>query len=54
MLANVNKDPKKGRAFKPSDFHPSQRTNAAEKFPPLKGNIALLKAVFVDSQEGRT
>jgi hypothetical protein len=47
MLANVNRDPKKGRAFRPLDFHPSQ-TRSAQK--PLKADITLLKSVFVDSR----
>jgi hypothetical protein len=44
MLANVNRDPKKGRAFRPADFHPLQ-ARAPQK--PLKANLTLLKAVFV-------
>jgi hypothetical protein len=49
MLANVNRDPKKSRAFKPADFHPIQaaRHHAAM---PLKGEIGMLKKVFVDCQ----
>ncbi len=47
MLANVNRDPKKGRAFQPNDFHPHRhRPKASDK--PLKGNIRMLKTVFVD------
>jgi hypothetical protein len=48
MLANVNRDPKKTRAYKPADFHPMQvakRTAA----PPLKGEIGMLKTVFIDN-----
>jgi len=48
MLANVNRDPKKGRAFKPADFHPAlpARRKRAELSPPapLKGDITMLKA----------
>ena len=47
MLANVNRDPKKGRAFKPADFHPIPVTKRPEA-PPLKGDIGMLKTVFVD------
>jgi len=48
MLANVNRDPKKGRAFKPTDFHPMPVTKRAPEPPPLQGDIRMLKAVFVD------
>ena len=48
MLANVNRDPKKGRAFKPADFHPIPVVRRAESLPPLKGDIGMLKTVFVD------
>jgi len=47
MLANVNRDPKKGRAFKPADFHPAlpARRNRTEspQSPPLKADITALK-----------
>ncbi|MCL2645603.1 MAG: hypothetical protein FWD61_01195 [Phycisphaerales bacterium] len=50
MLANANRDPKKGRAFKPADFHPAlpaRRKRTASPPPaPLKGDITMLK-VFV-------
>lgn len=48
MLANVNRDPKKGRAFKPADFHPIQATKRPAG-PPLKGDIGMLKTVFVNN-----
>lgn len=53
MLANVHRDPKKDRAYKPSDFHPTQTARTA-KVPPIKGSVALLKSVFVDSLEGKS
>ena len=50
MLANVNRDPRKGRLFKPAEFHPLVgRVEARQE--PSKGNIRLLKAVFVDRQD---
>lgn len=49
MLANVNRDPKKGRAFKPTDFHPMPETKRRTEPPPLKGEIGMLKTVFVDN-----
>lgn len=48
MLANVNRDPRRGRAFKPADFHPVPAARRTESSPPLKGDIGLLKKVFVD------
>jgi hypothetical protein len=49
MLANVNRDPKKGRAFRPIDFHPVPVARHPESAPPLKGDIGVLKTVFVDN-----
>jgi len=50
MQANANRDPKKGRAFKPADFHPipatrTKRTKSPPP-PPPKGDITMLK-IFV-------
>lgn len=50
MLANVNRDPKKGRAFKPTDFHPMPVAKHAPEPPPLRGDISMLKTVFVDQR----
>ena len=52
LLANVNRDPKRGRAFKPADFHPAlpARRGRAGPHPPLKGDIGMLKIVFVDQR----
>ena len=49
MLANVNRDPKKGRAFRPVDFHPVPAARHPESAPPLKGDIGVLKTVFIDN-----
>jgi len=48
LLANVNRDPKRGRAFKPADFHPAlpQRSARPGSPAPLKGEIGMLK-IFV-------
>ena len=51
MLANVNRDPKKGRAFKPADFHPIPEAKVAKQ-PPLRVPVSLLKTIFVDRAEG--
>jgi len=47
LIANVNRDPKKGRAFRPVDFHPVLAARR-EEVRPLKGDIQMLKTVFVD------
>jgi hypothetical protein len=47
MLANTHRDPKKTRAFKPSDFHPETRREKPKDAPP-KVDISVLKTVFVD------
>ncbi len=44
MLANVNRDPKKGRALTPRDFHPMA---AKGEEPVFKGDVKMLK-MFVD------
>jgi hypothetical protein len=48
MLANVHRDPKKGRALKPSDFHPVPKPKTKAEQPPIKGDIRMLKTLFVD------
>ena len=48
MYANTHRDPKKGRAFKPADFHPLFKTKPKSEPPPLKGDIRMLKTIFVD------
>ena len=49
MLANVHRDAKKTRAYRPADFHPHRRT---EKPTITKVGINVLKQVFVDRQPG--
>jgi hypothetical protein len=49
MLANVHRDAKKTRAYRPADFHPHRRM---EKPTITKVGISVLKQVFVDRQPG--
>lgn len=49
MVANVNRDPKKGRALRPADFHPL--ATAHPEPPPPKAPVSLLKRIFVDSMQ---
>ena len=47
LLANVNRDPKKGRAFRPSDFDPyTERDARPGAIVVDKENIGLLKQAF--------
>ncbi len=48
MLGNIHRDPKKGRAFKPADFHPGiKRPIHDGKVQHPKVDISILKTVFV-------
>ena len=48
LIANVNRDPKKTRAFRPKDFNPYERRTSG--MPITKGNIGVLKQVFVKEE----
>ena len=43
LIANTQRDPKKTRAFRPSDFDPFARAA-----PVAKTDIGVLKTVFID------
>ena len=42
LLANCNRDPKKTRAYRPSDFDPFSKASQ-----PIKADFSLLREVFV-------
>ena len=44
LIANVNRDPKKGRAFRPDDFNPYAPRQPAG-IPLTADNIGLLKGL---------
>lgn len=46
LISNVNRDPRKGRAARPADFHPLAKP--AVEPAPLKADLSVLKQVFVD------
>ena len=50
LIANVNRDPRRTRAFRPKDFNPyeARRTGGV---PLTAANIDLLKQVFVKEQK---
>jgi len=45
LVANCNRDPKRTRAFRPSDFDPFARTRE-----PVKVGVEVLKDVFIDGK----
>ena len=49
LVANVNRDPKKHRAFRPRDFNPYERRRT-EGIPLTAANMHLLKNAFVKEQ----
>jgi len=51
LLANVNRDPKRTRAFRPADFNPFETRRARDGVPLVAENLAMLKRVFVDKKE---
>jgi hypothetical protein len=50
LLANVNRDPKRGRAFSPEDFSPfaARRRSASRGMPLTKDNLFILRQAYVD------
>ena len=45
LIANTQRDPKKSRAFRPSDFDPFSGPS-----PAAKVGVGVLKTVFIDKQ----
>jgi len=52
MLANVHRDPKKCRPFRPEDFHPYRR-RASVGVRIIRENIGLLKKAFLPATAGK-
>jgi len=52
LIANVNRDPKKGRAFRPSDFDP-YADRKSETIAVDKDNMDLLKQAFSRTTNGK-
>jgi len=54
LIGNANRDPKKGRAFKPSDFDPYDKEHAGggEVIEVTPETIGTLKEAFLQ-QQGR-
>ena len=54
LIANVNRDPKKSRAFKPADFNPYAKQKSCGGVPITKENIGILKSVFIKPGRGES
>ena len=50
LIANANRDPKKHRAFRPTDFDPFAVTNK----PKQKVDVSILKDIFIDGNHQQT
>ena len=52
LVANVNRDPKKTKSFKPSDFNPTLgNTSRPDAVVVDKENVSLLKAMFLGDKK---
>ena len=47
LIANANRDTKKHRAFRPTDFDPFSQT----KMPKQKVDVSILKDIFIDGNK---
>jgi len=52
LLANVHRDPKKRRAFKPSDFDPFAASNQRSD-EPIPAGVRVLKDVFIRNDQAK-
>jgi hypothetical protein len=50
LLANIHRDPKRSRPYKPADFHPYLRARQSMSREVVP--ITVLKQVFVDRRAG--
>ena len=52
LIANVNRDPKKTKAFKPSDFNPTlNQSSRPDVIVVDKENVSLLRQMFTGVQK---
>jgi len=47
LIANANRDAKKHRAFRPTDFDPFSQTNK----PKQQVDVSILKEIFIDGNK---
>ncbi len=50
LIANANRDPKKHRAFRPTDFDPFSQAQV----PKQKVDVSILKDIFIDGKHQQT
>ena len=50
LIANANRDPKKHRAFRPTDFDPFAVTQKLKQ----KVDVSILKEIFIDGKHQQT
>ena len=50
LIANANRDPRKHRAFRPTDFDQFAVTNK----PKQKVDVSILKDIFIDGKQTHT
>ena len=48
VIANLHRDPKRTRSFKPSDFDPFANRHPTQR--PIKVDVSVLKDVFIDGK----
>jgi len=46
LIANANRDPKRSRPFKPSDFDPYARHDRRERIEVDEESLAMMKEAF--------
>jgi hypothetical protein len=54
LVANVNRDRRRSRAFRPKDFNPFEARRAGGGLPLTAENLAVLKRVFVEKKGSAT
>ena len=48
LLANINRDPKKGRVFRPEDFDPTREPVSVQDLP--RAGVEVLKQAIIDGK----
>ena len=54
LTANVNRDPKRSRVWRPGDFNPYETRRARGGVPLTAENLTILKRAFVDQKGSAT
>jgi hypothetical protein len=51
LLANINRDPKKGRSLKPADFDPTHKAMRSSELP--KAGVEVMKQAIIDGKASK-